>query len=96
MHPGAQPGPEQAHRLGRILLVSGRAAGRPGRHGGPGPELAVLFLRVMVKGLSYAEAGLKACEEQVLETKRWALGRWAKHLGRVVLSSLAELQLTES
>src|SRR6185295_2147728 len=36
-------------------------------------KLAVLFWRVMVKGLSYAEAGLKAYEEQVLETKRRAL-----------------------
>ena len=55
-------------------------------------KLAVLFWRVMVKGLAYAEAGLKAYEEQVLETKRRALGRLAKQLGRVVLPSLAELQ----
>ena len=59
-------------------------------------KLAVLFWRVMVKGLSYAEAGLKAYEEQVLETKRRALCRLAKQLGRVVLPSLAELQTTES
>ena len=59
-------------------------------------KLAVLFWRVMVKGLSYAEAGLKAYEEQVLETKRRALCRLAKQLGRVVLPSLAELQTAES
>jgi transposase len=58
-------------------------------------KLAVLFWRVMVKGLEYAEAGLKAYEEQVLETKRRALCRLAKQLGRVVLPSLAELQTTK-
>ena len=41
-------------------------------------KLAVLFWRVMVKGLNYAEAGLKAYEEQVLETKRRALGFLAR------------------
>jgi transposase len=61
-----------------------------------GHKLAVLFWRVMVKGLNYAEAGLKAYEEQVLETKRRALSRLAKQLGRVVLPSLAELQARES
>ena len=55
-------------------------------------KLAVLFWRVMVKGLSYVEAGLKQYEETVLETKRRALCRLAKQLGRVVLPSLAELQ----
>jgi transposase len=59
-------------------------------------KLAVLFWRVMVKGINYAEAGLKAYEEQVLETKRRALSRLAKQLGRVVLPSLAELQARES
>jgi transposase len=59
-------------------------------------KLAALFWRVMVKGLDYAEAGLKAYEEQVLETKRRALCRLAKQLGRVVLPSLAELQTAES
>jgi hypothetical protein len=55
-------------------------------------KLAVLFWRVMVKGLSYVEAGLKQYEETVLETKRRALYRLAKQLGRVVLPSLKELQ----
>jgi transposase len=55
-------------------------------------KLAELFWRVMAKGLEYAEAGLKAYEEQVLETKRRALCRLAKQLGRVVLPSLSELQ----
>lgn len=60
-----------------------------------GRKLAVLFWRVMVKGLNYVEAGLKAYEEQVLETKRRALARLAKQLGRIVLPSLAELQTAE-
>ena len=59
-------------------------------------KLPVLFWRVMVKGLSYAEAGLQAYEEQVLETKRRALCRLAKQLGRVVLPSLQELQTAQS
>lgn len=59
-------------------------------------KLAILFWRVMVKGLKYAEDGLKAYEEQVLETKRRALCRLAKQLGRVVLPSLAELQAAET
>ena len=59
-------------------------------------KLAVLFWRVMVKGLNYAEAGLKAYQTQVLETKRRALCRLAKQLGRVVLPTLAELQTAES
>jgi transposase len=59
-------------------------------------KLAVLFWRVMVKGLTYAEAGLKAYEEQVLETKRRALCRLAKQLGQVVLPSLSQLQTAQS
>lgn len=59
-------------------------------------KLAVLFWRVMVKGLSYAEAGLKAYEQQVLETKRRVLCRLAKQLGHVVLPSLAEIQTAKS
>jgi transposase len=58
-------------------------------------KLAQLFWRVMVKGLAYAEAGLKAYEEQVLETKRRALSRLAKQLGRIVLPTLAELQTSQ-
>ena len=54
-------------------------------------KLAVLFWRVMVKGLSYVEQGLRQYEEQVLETQRRTLCRLAKKLGRVVLPSLAEL-----
>ncbi len=59
-------------------------------------KLAQLFWRVMVKGLAYAEAGLKAYEEQVLETKRRALSRLAKQLGRIVLPTLAELQTAQA
>jgi transposase len=57
-------------------------------------KLAVLFWRVMVKGAAYVEQGLAQYEAQVLETKRRALQRLAKQLGRVVLPSLAELQPT--
>jgi transposase len=59
-------------------------------------KLATLFWRVMVKGLSYAEAGLKAYEDQVLETKCRALKRLAKQLGRIVLPSLAEIQTAQT
>jgi len=55
-------------------------------------KLAEWFWRVMVKGVSYVEQGLAQYEAQVLETKRRALQRLAKQLGRVVLPSLAELQ----
>jgi transposase len=57
-------------------------------------KLAVLFWRVMVKGVGYVEQGLAKYEEQVLETKRRALLRLAKQLGRVVLPSLTELKNT--
>jgi len=59
-------------------------------------KLATLYWRVMVKGLSYVEAGLKAYEDQVLETKCRALKRLAKQLGRIVLPSLAEIQTAQS
>ena len=55
-------------------------------------KLAEWFWRVMVKGVSYVEQGLAQYEAQVLETKRRALQRLAKQLGRVVLPSLAEIQ----
>jgi len=59
-------------------------------------KLAALFWRVMAKGLSYAEAGLKAYEAEVLETKRRALYRIAKQLGHVVLPSLSEIQTAKT
>lgn len=59
-------------------------------------KLATLFWRVMAKGLSYAEAGLKAYEEQLLETKRRVLFRLAKQLGHVVLPTLATIQTPKS
>jgi transposase len=55
-------------------------------------KLAEWFWRVMVKGVSYVEQGLAQYEAQVLETKRRALQRLAKQLGRVVVPSPAELQ----
>ena len=51
-------------------------------------KLAVLFWRVMVKGLSYVEEGLARYEAQVLQTKRRALQKMAKELGQVVLPNL--------
>ena len=48
-------------------------------------KLAQLFWRVMVKGLNYAEAGLKAYEDQVLATKHRALSRLARQLGRSIV-----------
>lgn len=44
-------------------------------------KLAVLFWRVMVKGLAYVEQGLKRYEEHVLKTKHHALKNLAKQLG---------------
>jgi len=61
-----------------------------------GRKLAVLFWRVMVKGLAYVEEGLRRYEEKVLETKRRVLTKLAKELGHVVLPSLAQLAGTQS
>ncbi len=55
-------------------------------------KLAEWFWRVMVKGVTYVEQGLAKYETQVLETKRRALQRLAKQLGRIVLPSSDELQ----
>jgi hypothetical protein len=49
-------------------------------------KLAMLFWRVMVKGLAFVEKGLADYEAQVLETKRRTLQRLAKQLGQVVQS----------
>jgi transposase len=45
-------------------------------------KLAVLFWRVMVKGLDYVEEGLARYEAKVLETKQRALQRLARQLGQ--------------
>ena len=45
-------------------------------------KLAVLFWRVMVKGIDYVEHGLAHYENKVLETKQRALRRLAKQLGQ--------------
>ncbi|WP_455279480.1 IS110 family transposase [Cupriavidus necator] len=45
-------------------------------------KLAILFWRVMVKGMQYVESGLAHYEARVLETKRRALRRLAKQLGQ--------------
>lgn len=58
-------------------------------------KLAEWFWRVMVKGVSYVEQGLAKYEEQVLETKRRALQRLAKQLGRVVIPPLEEFLAAE-
>lgn len=48
-------------------------------------KLAVLFWRVMVKGLDYVEQGLEQYEAKVLETKQRALRRLAKQLGHQII-----------
>jgi hypothetical protein len=45
-------------------------------------KLAMLFWRVMVKGLDYVEEGLARYDAKVLETKQRALRRLAKELGQ--------------
>ena len=45
-------------------------------------KLAVLFWRVMVKGVQYVERGLVDYEEKLQKTKERALNRLAKELGR--------------
>lgn len=48
-------------------------------------KLAVLFWRVMVKGMQYVESGLAHYEARVLETKQRALRRLAKQLGQELI-----------
>lgn len=57
----------------RGALVANRALAR---------KLAILFWRVMVKGLDFVEEGLARYEAQVLETKHRALRSLAKQLGQ--------------
>jgi hypothetical protein len=45
-------------------------------------KLAVLFWRVMVKGIDYVEYGLQQYEAKVLETKQRSLRRLARQLGQ--------------
>ena len=45
-------------------------------------KLAMLFWRVMVKGLDYVEDGPARYDAKVLETKQRALRRLAKELGQ--------------
>ena len=52
-------------------------------------KLATLFWRVMVKGLDYAEHGLKDYEAKVLQTKQRAFERLAKQLGVSLVPSVA-------
>lgn len=48
-------------------------------------KLAVLFWRVMVKGIDYTERGLQDYEARVLQSKERALHRLAKQLGHQVV-----------
>jgi transposase len=48
-------------------------------------KLAVLFWRVMVKGMDYVERGLQDYEARVLQTKQRALRSLAKQLGQQVV-----------
>jgi len=59
-------------------------------------KLAVLIWQVMVKGLDYVEAGLKAYETQVLETKHRTLRRLAKQLGVTILPALSSSESANS
>jgi len=45
-------------------------------------KLAILFWRVMVKGMDYVELGLQQYEAKVLETKQRSLRRLARQLGQ--------------
>ena len=45
-------------------------------------KLAILFWRVMVKGMHYVEQGLAQYDNKMLQTKQRALRRLAKQLGR--------------
>lgn len=48
-------------------------------------KLAILFWRVMVKGIDYVEHGLAQYEAKVLQTKQRALRRLARELGQQVI-----------
>ena len=48
-------------------------------------KLAILFWRVMVKGIDYVEHGLALYEAKVLQTKQRALRRLARELGQQVV-----------
>jgi transposase len=48
-------------------------------------KLAILFWRVMVKGIDYVEHGLAHYEAKVLQTKQRALRRLARELGQQVV-----------
>lgn len=48
-------------------------------------KLAILFWRVMVKGIDYVEHGLAKYEAKVLQTKQRALRRLARELGQQVI-----------
>lgn len=52
-------------------------------------KLAILFWRVMVKGIDYVEQGLVHYENKVLETKQRALRRLAKQLGQQLVPMTA-------
>ncbi|HEX9841608.1 MAG TPA: IS110 family transposase [bacterium] len=52
-------------------------------------KLAILFWRVMVKGLDYVEQGLKNYDAKVLETKQRSMRRLAKQLGFNVIPAQA-------
>lgn len=48
-------------------------------------KLAMLFWRMMVKGMNYVEDGLNRYEEKVIETKERSLQRLARQLGKLVI-----------
>ena len=54
-------------------------------------KLAVLFWRVMVKGIDYVEHGLQQYEAKVLESKQKALRRLARQLGQQLVPITASV-----
>ncbi|QUN32474.1 transposase (plasmid) [Cupriavidus sp. KK10] len=77
---------QQGHRLGWLLPTHSSTTRRTDCQIALARKLAILFWRVMVKGMQYVESGLAHYEARVLETKRRALRRLAKQLGQELVS----------
>ena len=58
-------------------------------------KLADWFSRVKAKGVRYVEQGLARNEQQVLETKRRAFQRLARHLGQEARPKAVPLQTAQ-
>jgi transposase len=75
-------GAQQRHCAGRLLSAPGRASRWIVANIALARKLAILFWRVMVKGLNYVEHGLAQYEAKVLQTQQRTLRRLAKQLGQ--------------